>query len=485
MLMPDCTSTEFYTGYVWWNDISNQWNFTRFLGDNTTFFYSYNENPSFYPISDITYPWIPVNPTLDIISSTLGNCPTPTPTPSITPTNTITPTITPTNTITPTVTETPTNTPTPTVTETPTNTPTVTPTNVDCNCYTYSFQVVVPGTVCWQTCGGTLECAPYGSGIEVYDSPCVQGSLGGSASISIISQTICDNWCVPFSSTPTPTNTATPTVTPTNTVTPTITETTNNTPTPTNTVTPTNTPTNTITQTPTNTPTMTVTQTPTNTVTQTPTNTVTPTNTPTNTITQTPTNTPTMTVTQTPTNTPTMTVTQTPTPTVTCVCYTVTYTGPPPPPQQYVGSTTFTYVNCSGVTVTTTVGDGEFGPSSRDICTQSESSITITGGDGLASWEPSLENCCLTNPDCFYYDVTISSLDLAASTGNTIYDNNTVFIEYTDCSGSVVSTPYTVDGTYFNDICADDTQSIVARYYQNNSAFLSINSFVTKQGNCP
>ena len=224
MLMPDCTSTEFYTGYVWWNDISNQWNFTRFLGDNTTFFYSYNENPSFYPISDITYPWIPVNPTLDIISSTLGdcpptevcftlgyeaigasysctisssgffaskpyyeildigcttpfgfvwwdlilgqwsftdvvgdytgeyyaynqnpslypssditypwviidfldemdstlgNCPTPTPTPSITPKNTITPTVTPTNTITPTVT--PTNTPT------MTNTPTISP----------------------------------------------------------------------------------------------------------------------------------------------------------------------------------------------------------------------------------------------------------------------------------------------------------------------------------------------------------------------
>jgi surface protein len=75
MLMPDCTSTEFYTGYVWWDDISNQWNYTRFLGDNTTFFYGYNENPSFYPVSDITYPWIDVSPTISMISSTLGDCP--------------------------------------------------------------------------------------------------------------------------------------------------------------------------------------------------------------------------------------------------------------------------------------------------------------------------------------------------------------------------------------------------------------------------
>ena len=69
----------------------------------------------------------------------IGLCPLPTPTPSVTssvtPTNTATPTNTPTNTTTntatptntPTVTKTPTN--TPTVTKTPTNTPSVTPTD--------------------------------------------------------------------------------------------------------------------------------------------------------------------------------------------------------------------------------------------------------------------------------------------------------------------------------------------------------------------
>jgi hypothetical protein len=64
-------------------------------------------------------------------------------------------------------------------------------------------------------------------------------------------------------------------------------------------------------------------------------------------------------------------------------------------------------------------------------------------------------------------------------------DNNTVFIDYTDCSGGLVSTPYTVAGTYVNDICADDTQSIIAVYYQNDLALITANSFVTQQGNCP
>ena len=157
---------------------------------------------------------------------------------------------------------------------------------------------------------------------------------------------------------------------------------------------------------------------------QTPTPTVTPTITPTNTIT--PTVTPT--ITETPTNTPTNTVTPTLTPT-----NTVTPTNTP----------TETPTNTPTPTPTS------------------------------------------ANPNCYYYDVTISGIDLAASTGNTSNPDNTVFIVYTDCSGGVVSTPYDSAGTYVDDICADDTQSIVAVYYQNNSGLLTSNSFVTQQGNCP
>jgi hypothetical protein len=193
----------------------------------------------------------------------------------ITPTPTKTPTRTPT--------QTPTNTPTNTVT--PTVTPTVTSSAINCNCYIYTFTVQTPGYICYETCDGELICGLYGAGIEVFDSPCVKGSIGGSvAEFTILSQTICDNWCVPFTPTPTPTHTVTPTKT--QTPTPTVTRT----PIPTRTPTHTPTPTVTVTRTPLPTRTPTPTPTPTNTVTPTVTKTTTPTVTPTKTITPTPTN---------------------------------------------------------------------------------------------------------------------------------------------------------------------------------------------------
>ena len=214
--------------------------------------------------------------------------------------------------------------------------------------------------------------------------------------------------------TETPTNTPTSSIPPTPTLTATPTETPTNT--PTNTVTPTNTPTYTPTYTPTNTPTSSIpaTATPTNTPTNTVTPTLTPTNTPTNTVT--PTNTPTYT----PTNTPTNTETPTPTPTPTetepsgCVCYTVYYTGPPPAPAPFIGATSGTYINCSGATVGWNVGDGEFGPTSVDICTQSEGSITITGGDELAGWDPALEDCCSPIPFLCVTDFNYNTTQLGA-----------------------------------------------------------------------
>jgi hypothetical protein len=193
----------------------------------------------------------------------------------ITPTPTKTPTRTPT--------QTPTNTPTNTVT--PTVTQTVTPSAINCNCYVYSFTVQSPGYICYETCYGDLICDLFDTGIEVYESPCVKGSIGGGeAEFTILSQTICDNWCIPFTPTPTPTHTVTPTRT--QTPTPTVTRT----PIPTRTPTSTPTPTVTVTRTPIPTRTQTPTPTPTKTQTPTPTLTVTPTVTPTKTLTPTPTN---------------------------------------------------------------------------------------------------------------------------------------------------------------------------------------------------
>ena len=129
--------------------------------------------------------------------TSIGTCPLPTPTatvtPSVTPTNTATPTVTPTKTATPTVT------PTKTATSTPTNTttPTVTPTST-----TTSTPTVTPTKTATPTTTSTA-------------TPTVTPT-----------------------NTVTPTKTATPTVTPTNTATPTVTPTTTTTPTKTPTPSP-------------------------------------------------------------------------------------------------------------------------------------------------------------------------------------------------------------------------------------------------------
>jgi hypothetical protein len=82
---------------VVWDNISNRW---ENIDLATSTVISYNNNPSYLPESNLTYPWnniVPAPIPCRIISSTIGNCPTPTPTP--THTQTLTPTPTPTETI--------------------------------------------------------------------------------------------------------------------------------------------------------------------------------------------------------------------------------------------------------------------------------------------------------------------------------------------------------------------------------------------------
>ena len=128
----------------------------------------------------------------------IGSCPLPTPTPSVTssvtPTNTPTPSVTssvtPTNT--PTQTKTPTN--TPTQTKTPTNTPTKTLTNTPTNTPTKT-STVTPTQTKTPTNTPTNTSTPTNTGTPAITS----------------------------TKTPTPTNTKTPSITPTNTPTPSIT----------------------------------------------------------------------------------------------------------------------------------------------------------------------------------------------------------------------------------------------------------------------
>ena len=410
-----------------------------------------NLSPSITPTNTTTPTLTPTNTSTPTLTPTNTTTPTLTPTntttptntitptrtvtPTITPTRTVTPTVTPTNTITSTVTPTltvtptvtPTNTTTPTLTPTNTTTPTLTPTsssvclspvitNVtpisssfllvyftpssNCNSiflqYSYDNIYWYYGAVTPNDCTSPSSFNSLTTTNTVYVKIGQVCSVGG---ISVYSNILSYTFPTP---TPTPTSTVTPTLTPTNT----------QTITPTRTVTPTTTPTNTQTITPTRT--VTPTTTPTNTQTITPTRTVTPTTTPTNTQTITPTRTvtPTVTPTITPSITPTMTPTNTPTPTETqsilCECYTLTNinTG-----MTFIDSTTFQYIDCSGVTqnIAATFGG------SVDVCSQNVPVRILgdPGSVGLSSF-----NCCAV-PISLGYRVTDAT---CVSSGWTLVD---------------------------------------------------------------
>jgi hypothetical protein len=155
------------------------------------------------------------------------------------------------------------------------------------------------------------------------------------------------------------------------------------------------------------------------------------------------------------TTTTTSTTTTTTIPPPTCVCYTVYYTGPPPFPAPTVQSTSFSYIDCSGATVNSSVGDGEFGQPSVDICTQSESSITITGGDNLAGWDESLFNCCTSNPMDLSYGSSLFGVCNSPTLVSVCADTNDICTATTltnsdfsmNCSTTPASAGYYGDGT--------------------------------------
>ena len=60
--------------FVWWDTDTDRWILSDGVGDDSNI-RMYNENPSLYPVSDITYPWVDLSSTIIILSSTLGECP--------------------------------------------------------------------------------------------------------------------------------------------------------------------------------------------------------------------------------------------------------------------------------------------------------------------------------------------------------------------------------------------------------------------------
>ena len=88
---------------------------------------------------------------------------------------------------------------------------------------------------------------------------------------------------------------------------------------------------------------------------------------------------------------------------------------------------------------------------------------------------------------CKYYDITISGIDIADATGNTIYPNlnGKVFVKYTDCDGTEQEVGYDTAGTYVDEFCANDNEPVLIGFYSDNNPFsISVNSTYSEQGDC-
>lgn len=65
--------------------------------------------------------------------------------------------------------------------------------------------------------------------------------------------------------------------------------------------------------------------------------------------------------------------------------------------------------------------------------------------------------------ECFFYDVIIDQGELDASSGNTIYFNSTIYLEYVDCTTGLEFSAYTSSGTFLDDVCVRG--EIIGMYY--------------------
>jgi len=80
---------------------------------------------------------------------------------------------------------------------------------------------------------------------------------------------------------------------------------------------------------------------------------------------------------------------------------------------------------------------------------------------------------------CVSYDLNISSFDTNQATGNTVFTNGVVYVEYTDCSGITGSTQLPA-GIYPDQICADTGLGMMTfKYYQDDNELLATLSNAT------
>jgi len=87
--------------------------------------------------------------------------------------------------------------------------------------------------------------------------------------------------------------------------------------------------------------------------------------------------------------------------------------------------------------------------------------------------------------ECYYQDLDININDINNSTGNSIYDDNTVYVRYIVCGGGIRIDKYTTAGTYSNAICVTNgEQANTQLYFYNTDTQFPAESTYSDTSNC-
>ena len=119
-------------------------------------------------------------------------------------------------------------------------------------------------------------------------------------------------------------------------------------------------------------------------------------------------------------------------------------------------------------------GNGSVGTTTTTTST-STSTTSTTSSTTTTTTTPAPTTTTTTTTaapcECFSYDVIIGQEDLDDATGNTDpgKDNEIVYVEYTNCAGSLTIVQYSLAGTFPDSICVDtNATSPTIYYYKNN-----------------
>jgi hypothetical protein len=77
---------------------------------------------------------------------------------------------------------------------------------------------------------------------------------------------------------------------------------------------------------------------------------------------------------------------------------------------------------------------------------------------------------------CNYLEIIVGTTDLNNSTGNTLFNDSTLYVDFYDCYGNPTQELFNSVGTFTASTCYDSTSGVTLTIYQNNSSFPIVDS---------